>query len=58
MVVLCIKGRPLGSTIMQMSDIDKVATLTAEGKFRPEIAKALGVSETTVYKWQKKLNLV
>jgi hypothetical protein len=48
------RGRPLGSTVVTVDDINKIIELTKQGLSRPEIAKKVGFSVFTVYLYQKR----
>jgi len=50
-----MKGRKLGSTELSISEMNKIVTLTNQGRSRGEIAKEVGRCKKTVYLWQKKL---
>ena len=43
---------------ISVNKICMIAELTKQDKFRPEIARYVGVSQSTVYKYQKMLDLV
>jgi transposase len=41
-----------------MDQLGKIIKLSEKNKFRSEIAKTTNLSENTIYKWQKKFDLV
>ena len=45
---------------MSLSDaaMQRIIELTSTNKTRPEIAKEIGIHKTTVYRYQKKLQLL
>lgn len=53
-----MKGRKPGSSELSVDDMDKIVTLTLQGKSRPDIAKEVNRSKMTVYLWQKKLGVI
>ena len=49
-----MRGRRIGqNTIVSIEDIQKIIEFTAKGYTRPAIAKELGFSKSTIYKYQK-----
>jgi len=52
------KGRKIGSTEVSVDEMSKIVELSHEGKTRKEIAKAIGRCADTVWRYQKKLNLL
>ena len=51
-------GRRFGTTNLSEKQIQTIIKLTRKGEARPKIAKAAGCGNTTVYNWQKRLNLI
>jgi DNA-binding CsgD family transcriptional regulator len=43
---------------LTMDKIQQILLLTEKGLFRSQIAKKLGISEMTVYNYQRKLDLI
>jgi len=41
-----------------MEKITMIVDLSQKGVFRPEIAKEIGISPSTVYKYQKRFHLI
>ena len=52
------KGRKVGSTEVSVDEMAKIVELTKKGSTRKEIAKAVGRCTDTVWRYQKKLNLL
>ena len=49
-----MRGRRIGqNTIISLEDIKKIIELTGKGFTRPDIAREMGVSKSTIYKYQK-----
>jgi len=53
-----LKQNQIGSRSVSVEQIEQIVRLTEQGKFRKEIAQQVGVSTFTVYKYQKKFDLV
>ncbi len=51
-------ARPEGSSNLSSNQINKIIEMTEEGKLRPEIAEEVGCSKVTVWRWQKKYDLL
>lgn len=47
------KGRKVGQIEVSIDEINKIIAMTSEGKFRGEIATAIGRSTHTVWRYQK-----
>lgn len=52
------KGRKVGSTEVTLMEIKKIIDLTKEGKTRREIANSVNRSKDTVYRYQKKYDVL
>ena len=52
------KGRKVGQTEINIDTIITIQELTEKGMTRPEIAKAVGRSEMTIYNYQKKFGII
>jgi len=50
-------GRLIHNTLT-ISQIELIVVLTRNGEFRPMIAKKIGVSNMTIWNYQKKLDLI
>ncbi|MFP4052227.1 MAG: helix-turn-helix domain-containing protein [Thermoplasmata archaeon] len=50
--------RPKGSREISVSDIEKIVELSQKGLSRPEIAKRVGFSENTVWRYQKEYEVL
>lgn len=53
-----MRGRKLGQTELTIFDMDLIVKLTKEGKFRSEIANAVGCAKSTVARYQKHYGLL
>jgi len=53
-----MKGRKVGQIDVSIPDMQKIVDMTKENCTRPEIAKAINRSNDTVWRYQKKFNLV
>lgn len=53
-----LMGRPVGCRETELSQIKTIVELSQEGKSRPDIAEKSGVSEYTVWKYQKDFDLL
>lgn len=53
-----LMGRPVGCTETELSQIKVIVEMSQEGASRPDIAEESGVSEYTVWKYQKDFDLL
>lgn len=53
-----LMGRPVGCRETDLSQIKTIVELSQQGKSRPDIAERSGVSEYTVWKYQKDFDLL
>jgi len=53
-----MKGRKVGSTIITLQEINQIVKLTQEKKSRPDIAKEVHKSPSTVWHYQKRFGLI
>jgi len=53
-----MKGRKIGQIDVSIDDMQTIATMTGGNHTRREIAEAVGRSMNTVYRYQKKFDLV
>jgi len=53
-----MKGRRLGSTELTLEDMQTITDMTNNKNTRGEIAKELGRCNDTIYRYQKKLDLI
>ena len=51
-------GRPIGTREVEVSQIRKIAKMSAEGENRREISEEVGVAKRTVWSYQKALHFV
>lgn len=53
-----MKGRKIGSIEVTLEEMDKIVEMTKKNHTRKEIAKAVNRSIDTVWRYQKKFNLI
>jgi len=53
-----LKGRKVGQTEVTVDEMQKILNLTKEGSSRRQIAETINRSMNTVWRYQKKLNLL
>lgn len=51
-------ARPWGCRGISMDTIEKIIELSEKGASRPEIAKKLNISKDTVWRYQKKFEIL
>lgn len=51
-------GRPIGTREIEVSQIRKIAEMSAEGRNRREISDEVGVAKRTVWSYQKDFHFV
>ena len=51
------RGRPIGSIELSLAQLDLIRTMTEDGCSRKNIAETVGCGMTTVFRYQKVLDL-
>ena len=53
-----MRGRNVGTRFLTMDQIEEIVELTEKNVSRTRIANSVGCSKDTVWRYQKKLNLI